>query len=212
MMVILSDEIDNGKGHGIGKSCYEIVIIVIIIVSRVCHSRPSHIKVIFASLQSTRSPPSINFKLVRSVQCTVLREVASLCREVRYIRQTRDPPKQKFKLPVSRTRSVLRNLMSSQRSLHKRQSTLGVRASIYTSTSYISVGVEIQINLTGCFLNDLVERGVIRDIEVARLRRFLEPLLAAPGHVLDRDEGAVGNEQEVKHSVGDDDILGAVDD
>jgi len=44
------------------------------------------------------------------------------------------------------------------------------------------------------------------------LRPRLEALRAVPGHVLDHEEGAVGDEDVVEHAVGDDRAVEALDD
>lgn len=43
-------------------------------------------------------------------------------------------------------------------------------------------------------------------------RPGLEALRAVPGHVLDHEEGAVGDEDVVEHAVGDDGAVEALDD
>lgn len=51
---------------------------------------------------------------------------------------------------------------------------------------------------------------MVRD-EERLFRRLLESLGAVPGHVLDRGEGAVGEEQEVQPSMADDGVVCALD-
>lgn len=109
----------------------------------------------------------------------------------------------------------MRDLMPRQRRLHKRQAALRVRAAIDTGTRHVRVGVDLlagNVPLVQNFADDLPKRGMVRNEEVVGLRRPLEALLTAPGHVLDGDEGAIGDEEEVEEAVANDDVLGAVDD
>jgi len=53
--------------------------------------------------------------------------------------------------------------------------------------------------------------AMIRHEELVRRPR-LEALRAVPGHVLDHEEGAVGDEDVVEHAVGDDGAVEALDD
>ena len=53
--------------------------------------------------------------------------------------------------------------------------------------------------------------GMIRHEEFLR-RPGLEPLSSAPGHVLDRKEGAVGHDDVVEHAISDHGSVQALDD
>lgn len=62
-------------------------------------------------------------------------------------------------------------------------------------------------------VNDFAQTLVVRDVKVQALARgVLEPLLAAPRHVLEGGQRAVGHEQEIQVSVADEDVLGLVND
>ena len=102
--------------------------------------------------------------------------------------------------------------MPGQVHRHKRQSTLGVRAALESCACSIELRDVVRIG-TKRFLLDYVQALVVRDEEVIDVAwRGLETLRAVPGHVLDGEKGAIGEEKEVEHAVADDDIVGALDD
>ncbi len=54
--------------------------------------------------------------------------------------------------------------------------------------------------------------GVVGDEEFVLAREGLEALLAAPGHVLEGEDGAVGGEEEVEVADADEGVVDGVDD
>ena len=62
-----------------------------------------------------------------------------------------------------------------------------------------------------CLVDDLVDVGVIGHKELVA-RGLREALRAVPGHVVQRHESAVCQEEVVEQSAADDNIVGALDD
>lgn len=70
----------------------------------------------------------------------------------------------------------------------------------------------MSLNTVGV-LEDLAVSLVVWHVEVLLLEwRGLEALSTVPGHILDRDQGAVGKKQEVKHAVTNDSVVSTLDD
>ena len=113
-----------------------------------------------------------------------------------HLTQPANPTQQKLQLPIRRTRRILRDHMPRQRDLHPRQSALGMGG---TENAGASQSLRI------------MQRGMIGHVEVVRRFR-LEALRAVPGHVLDHQQGAVGDEDVIEGAVGDDGFVQALDD
>lgn len=102
--------------------------------------------------------------------------------------------------------------MPRQINRHKRQSPLGMPRTLVPRARRIGKGRAIRHSIVDV-IEDLAERLVVRHVEVLGVRgRALEALQAVPRHVLDGDEGAVGEEQEVEQAVADDGVVCALDD
>lgn len=78
------------------------------------------------------------------------------------------------------------------------------------SISQTTLGVSSSHNArSGVRLNLVLAMG--RDVELVSVRRGLETLQTAPGRVLDLQDGAVGNQDHVEETVGNNDVLRALD-
>ena len=133
----------------------------------------------------------------RSVRHTgnLVAKVAALRGEVRVNTQVLDSSEQELQLPVSRRGSVLRNHVSRELDGNVSETTLSVPFAKVTSA-----GKSAQVQLL-----------MVRDEEVVG-GIAAEALGAVPGHVLDRHERTVGQEDKVEHSVADDSAVVLLDD
>lgn len=100
-----------------------------------------------------------------------------------------------LELAESSAGGVLRDHVSRQRNSNVSQTALAVSSAKHASTSQSG------------------KRSILVVGDVERLDgRSLESQLTAESHVLDGQQGAVGDEHHVEGTVADDDILGLVDD
>jgi len=91
------------------------------------------------------------------------------------------------------------------------QPALRMRGPEQPSSSSVSLGMRV-CGLVLDFVDDFAQALMIRHVEVEGRRRVrLEALFAAPGHVLDGGEGAVGHEEEVQVSAADEHVFRLVD-
>ena len=124
--------------------------------------------------------------------------------------QTAHSPQQELQLPIRGSWHILWNHVPSQIDRHKRQTSLRVRHTLEAPTRRISK--HMCLNTVGV-LDNLAISLMVRHVEVLLLEgRGLEALGAVPGHVLNGDQGAVGEEQEVEQAVADDCVVSALDD
>ena len=116
----------------------------------------------------------------------------------------RNPTQQRLRQPIRRARHILRNLVPS--TLHKspRQSTLRVHRAQRPARA-------ISHNRRVVRLHQRCEPKLGRH-QQREGGRGLKALVTGPGHVLDGEEGAIGEEAEVQRAVGDDDVFGLLDD
>jgi len=120
--------------------------------------------------------------------------VALLCGVRRYLRQILNPPKQELKMSVRSRWCTLRQEMSRQLCQHECKSTLRSPGS-----------------KDACPCHAIHRMIMVRHIK--RLRWiFAEPLHAIPGQVLQGSKCTVGEEDKVKSSVADHNVVGMFDD
>ena len=122
-------------------------------------------------------------------------KIPHLRREVALLPEIRNPTEEELQLAVRRTRLVLRDHVARQRRRHEGEAALRMPGA---HDARRGDGAEVQL-------------AVVRDEEVVR-GRGLEAERAVPGHVLDHEEGAVGNEDVVEQAVADEDVVRALDD
>ena len=118
-----------------------------------------------------------------------------ISREASLFRDTIDPAQHELDQTIRRARRILRDHVTAETDFHKCEAALGMRGSEDAST-----GQRARVVLR-----------MVRDEEfVCRLAR--EALGAVPGHVLDHEQGAVGDEDVIESAVGNDGFVQFLDD
>jgi hypothetical protein len=139
------------------------------------------------------------------------REVARLRSEVSHHRQIVNSTQQELQLSVRRTRCILRDFVTGKIDSSPCQSSLSVPVTLEPGASSIDLRRSVRNSCVGN-LENVAKTLVVRHVEVLGLGwRGLESLETVPGHVLDGDEGAVGEEEEVEETVANDGVVGTFD-
>jgi hypothetical protein len=140
------------------------------------------------------------------------REVPRLRRVVADLLQALDATQQELELAVGGAGHVLGDLVAGQGDGDEGQAALGVGDALEAGAGGVELRGEEGVG-RGRVLEDVGETLVVGDVEVVSEARLgLEALRAVPCHVLDRDQGAVGEEEEVQQAVADDGVVGSLDD
>jgi hypothetical protein len=115
-------------------------------------------------------------------------------------------------MSVRSTRGILWDFVTSKIDSSPSQSSLGVPVALVSRASGVDLRRSVGNSCVGDIEN-IAKTLVVRHEEVLLLGgRGLEALEAVPGHVLDGDEGAVGEEEEVEETMADDGVVGTFDD
>jgi hypothetical protein len=139
-------------------------------------------------------------------------EITSLCGIVAFLLQARDAAEQELKLAVRSAGDVLRDLVTGHVDGDEGQAALGVGAALEAGACGVELWGVVGVGAKRQVLDSAQALVIGHEEVVDGAGRGLEALCAIPRHVLDGEQRAVSEEEEVQHAVPDDGIVGPLDD